>query len=279
MLQHVTREVQPSTLPECVRFYAILGFEPVPTPSGVDGRAVWLAPPGDRYGAQIHLLTNDDARPQLGHVAFVVPAYEATVARLREMQSRRPVIRAVRGLGLLLGVELENAAAAFPGFFEMGLGVAKRIASEYEIGRGNGNGGDAGFLESRGEETRAEALAKGSETIGEFGGRNDRGLERHFVEKIAAEKLETASDTVMLLFAELKILQHMEVVKDNALGFIASVGVLSFGKRTGDREQTIGDALHSGDHDNDAGIPGGCAHQTCGVQHALGSHQRAAAKL
>jgi 4-aminobutyrate aminotransferase len=35
-----------------------------------------------------------------------------TLARLREMQSRRPVIRAVRGLGLLLGVELENAAAA-----------------------------------------------------------------------------------------------------------------------------------------------------------------------
>ena len=84
MLQHVTREIQPSKLPECVRFYAILGFEPVPTPSGVDGRAVWLARPRDRDGAQIHLLTNDDARPQLGHVAFVVPAYEATVARLRE---------------------------------------------------------------------------------------------------------------------------------------------------------------------------------------------------
>ena len=33
-------------------------------------------------------------------------------ARLREMQARHPVIRAVRGLGLLLGVELASAAAA-----------------------------------------------------------------------------------------------------------------------------------------------------------------------
>ncbi len=37
---------------------------------------------------------------------------EYTLGRLREMQSRLPVIRAVRGLGLLLGVELASAAAA-----------------------------------------------------------------------------------------------------------------------------------------------------------------------
>ncbi len=35
-----------------------------------------------------------------------------TLARLREMQARRPVIRAVRGLGLLLGVELASAVEA-----------------------------------------------------------------------------------------------------------------------------------------------------------------------
>jgi 4-aminobutyrate aminotransferase len=34
------------------------------------------------------------------------------LARLRELQCRRPVIRTVRGLGLLLGVELQNASAA-----------------------------------------------------------------------------------------------------------------------------------------------------------------------
>jgi 4-aminobutyrate aminotransferase len=35
-----------------------------------------------------------------------------TLARLREMQARRPAIRAVRGLGLLLGVELDSPMAA-----------------------------------------------------------------------------------------------------------------------------------------------------------------------
>jgi (R)-1-hydroxy-2-aminoethylphosphonate ammonia-lyase len=35
-----------------------------------------------------------------------------TLGRLREIQARRPAVRAVRGLGLLLGVELDSAVTA-----------------------------------------------------------------------------------------------------------------------------------------------------------------------
>jgi hypothetical protein len=42
MIQHVTREVPPSTLDACIAFYAKLGFERVPEPAGLTSRAVWL---------------------------------------------------------------------------------------------------------------------------------------------------------------------------------------------------------------------------------------------
>jgi hypothetical protein len=99
----------------------------------------------------------------------------------------------------------KNVAAAFSGFFEMRLGIAERVARKYEIGRGNRNGGDSGFFESSGKETSAETLAEGSETVGEFRGDNNEALRRDFVEEIATEKLEAAADTIVLLFAELKI--------------------------------------------------------------------------
>jgi catechol 2,3-dioxygenase-like lactoylglutathione lyase family enzyme len=103
MIQHVSREIPPSLLPDCVAFYSLLGFEPVEVPAGLQGRAVWLGwvgSAGDRSlglteagrepgsggptGTQLHLMLVDDARPATGHVAFVVDAYDATVARLRE---------------------------------------------------------------------------------------------------------------------------------------------------------------------------------------------------
>ncbi|HTX37816.1 MAG TPA: aspartate aminotransferase family protein [Bryobacteraceae bacterium] len=53
---------------------------------------------------------------------------EYTLARLREMQVRRPVIRAVRGLGLLLGVELASAAAAERVLYRaLGLGLSFKV--------------------------------------------------------------------------------------------------------------------------------------------------------
>ncbi len=79
MIQHVTREVPPSTLEECIAFYGALGFEEVATPEGIGARAVWV----QAGGTQVHLMPRDDARPQSGHVGVVVEAYDETVARLR----------------------------------------------------------------------------------------------------------------------------------------------------------------------------------------------------
>lgn len=84
MIQHVTREIPPPQLDPCVRFYALLGLEPVPVPASIADRAVWLAPPGRAHTVQLHLMPTEDARPAQGHVAFVVSDYEATIAALLE---------------------------------------------------------------------------------------------------------------------------------------------------------------------------------------------------
>jgi catechol 2,3-dioxygenase-like lactoylglutathione lyase family enzyme len=84
MIQHVTREILPSQLDDCVRFYGLLGLLPVPVPASIGDRAVWLAPPQPGQAVQLHLLPTADARPAQGHVAFVIEDYDVTVARLRE---------------------------------------------------------------------------------------------------------------------------------------------------------------------------------------------------
>ena len=94
MIQHVTREIRHSELGQCVAFYGLLGFEPVPVPAGISGRAVWL----EHSGTQIHLMFAADAvtadRRPSGHVGVVVPGYDETVQRLRaaghSVQPRRP---------------------------------------------------------------------------------------------------------------------------------------------------------------------------------------------
>jgi len=80
MLQHVTREIPPATLDQCVGFYGILGFAPVDPPPGIAGRAFWV----QRAGTQIHLMPKPEASPQQGHVGIVIDHYEATLRRLRE---------------------------------------------------------------------------------------------------------------------------------------------------------------------------------------------------
>jgi catechol 2,3-dioxygenase-like lactoylglutathione lyase family enzyme len=84
MFHHVTREVRSDQISDCVRFYGYLGYERIEIPAAIDDRAVWLGHPEDPLAPQIHLLLNGDARPQLGHIALVMPSYEATVTTLRE---------------------------------------------------------------------------------------------------------------------------------------------------------------------------------------------------
>jgi catechol 2,3-dioxygenase-like lactoylglutathione lyase family enzyme len=82
MIQHVTREILPAELDECTSFYGLLGFDPVPAPAGIAGRAVWL----ERLGTQIHLMfvtaaAATERRPS-GHVGVVVDRYPETVDAL-----------------------------------------------------------------------------------------------------------------------------------------------------------------------------------------------------
>jgi len=80
MIQHVTRQVPPMRLQDCVDFYALLGFEPVSVPATIGGGVRWV----EHRGTQIHLMPVDGARPAPGHVAVVVDAYDETLAMLRD---------------------------------------------------------------------------------------------------------------------------------------------------------------------------------------------------
>jgi catechol 2,3-dioxygenase-like lactoylglutathione lyase family enzyme len=83
MIHHVTREILRSELDSCASFYALLGFEPVGTPPGIEGRAAWF----EHAGTQIHLMLVDDAaaaeRRPAGHVGIVIGRYDETVGRIR----------------------------------------------------------------------------------------------------------------------------------------------------------------------------------------------------
>lgn len=89
MIQHVTRQIPPSELDRCVEFYGLLGFQQVPVPAGIAGRALWL----ERRGTQLHLMPVAGAEPVTGHVGLVLDAYAGTLARLEaaghEVEPRR----------------------------------------------------------------------------------------------------------------------------------------------------------------------------------------------
>jgi catechol 2,3-dioxygenase-like lactoylglutathione lyase family enzyme len=91
IIQHVTRDILRSELESSAAFYALLGFDPVPAPPALAGRAVWLERAG-AAGSQIHLMFVDEpaiaaGRPP-GHVGIVVEDYTDTVDRLIEAGHR-----------------------------------------------------------------------------------------------------------------------------------------------------------------------------------------------
>ena len=81
MLQHVTLEVQPERVRECVAFWGLLGFAEMVAPPTLRDRFTWV----EREGTQIHLVPLADAvAMNQGHVAVLAPDYEAALRALAE---------------------------------------------------------------------------------------------------------------------------------------------------------------------------------------------------
>lgn len=80
MLQHVTLEVTPAQVRDCVAFWALLGFTEMDPPPLLRDRFTWV----EREGTQIHLNPLEDPiAAREGHVAVVAPDYDRTLAALR----------------------------------------------------------------------------------------------------------------------------------------------------------------------------------------------------
>lgn len=80
MLHHVGIEVAPAEIEAAVGFFELLGFERVEPPETLR-KYTWL----EREGTQVHLMPKAEPTvPSPGHLAVVVPDFEAAVARLRE---------------------------------------------------------------------------------------------------------------------------------------------------------------------------------------------------
>jgi hypothetical protein len=79
MLQHVTLEVRPDQVRDCVRFWELLGFTELEPPPLLRDRFTWVG----KDGTQIHLVpVEQPAVPREGHTAVV--AAESAVATLRQ---------------------------------------------------------------------------------------------------------------------------------------------------------------------------------------------------
>jgi hypothetical protein len=81
VLQHVSLEVPPDKVRDCVRFWELLGFTELEVPEVLRHRFTWIG----KEGTHIHLVPREDpAIPTEGHTAVVSDDAEATLAALRE---------------------------------------------------------------------------------------------------------------------------------------------------------------------------------------------------
>lgn len=80
MLHHVGIEVSPAEIEATAVLFELIGFKRVESPPTLR-RYTWL----ERGGTQVHLMPEEEPTvPSPGHIAVVVPDFEATTARLRE---------------------------------------------------------------------------------------------------------------------------------------------------------------------------------------------------
>lgn len=89
MLHHVGIEIAPAEVERAAELFELLGFARVEPPPTL-AEFTWL----EREGTQVHLMpTEQPTAATRGHLAVVVPDFEATVARLRdhgfEVEARR----------------------------------------------------------------------------------------------------------------------------------------------------------------------------------------------
>jgi hypothetical protein len=174
---------------------------------------------------------------------------------------------------------VKRGTTALSGLLKVRLGFEERVAGEHKVGRSDRNGRDARFFERGGKEARAETLAEGRQAIGKLGAGRNAAERRNFVEKVAAEKLQTTADAVMLFVRETEILKHIGMKEHEPLRIVAGAGKFPIGESADDGKKAVGNALHGRDnHDHMRRVCGG-ADETCGVKHALGTEKRGTAEL
>ena len=79
MLHHVGIEVAPEDIERAAELFDLLGFERVQPPPTL-AEFTWL----EREGTQVHLMPEPSpVAPPRGHLAVVVPDFEATLEALR----------------------------------------------------------------------------------------------------------------------------------------------------------------------------------------------------
>lgn len=80
MLHHVGIEIAPEDVERAAELFELLGFERAEPPPTL-AEFTWL----EREGTQVHLMPDPDPiAPPRGHLAVVVPEFEATLSALRE---------------------------------------------------------------------------------------------------------------------------------------------------------------------------------------------------
>ncbi len=173
----------------------------------------------------------------------------------------------------------KKVAAALFRLFEMRMGVAKGIAGQDEIRGCDRHRRDAGLFERGSEEPGAEAFAKGGEAVEELRTSGDAAANRNFVAKVASQKLQVAAYAKAAIFAELQILEYIEVKIPNELGFAAGIHELAIDESAGNGKKMVGDALHGGNDHGDAGCLRGGANEICGMEHAVRTKKRTPAEL
>jgi catechol 2,3-dioxygenase-like lactoylglutathione lyase family enzyme len=114
MLHHVGIEIAPAEVERAAELFSLLGFERVQPPPSL-AEFTWL----QRDGTQVHLMPTErpSAAPR-GHLAVVVPDFEAALERLREhgfeVERRRQHWGAARALAIAPGGHRVELMAAPP---------------------------------------------------------------------------------------------------------------------------------------------------------------------